>query len=148
MVIRMNEELQNQFMALDVYNQQVQKLQEELSNIDMMIMELLKSIESMEGLKSSKEILLPLGAGAFIKAEAQNPEKIVLSVGVDVLLEKDVDDVIVDFQKSVEELEKTKELVNNQIQKTNQEIVKLRSELEKRAAAIEQRSAQMNPKTN
>jgi prefoldin alpha subunit len=30
MVIRMNEELQNQFMALDVYNQQVDKLKEEL----------------------------------------------------------------------------------------------------------------------
>lgn len=148
MVIRMNEELQNQFMALDVYNQQVDKLKEELSNIDMMIMELIRSIESMESMKVSKEILLPLGAGAFVKAEAQNPEKIILSVGVDVLLEKDVDEVIVDFQKSVKELEETKELVNTQIQKTNQEIVKLRSELEKRAAAIEQRNAQMRPKTN
>ncbi|WP_459201308.1 prefoldin subunit alpha [Methanococcus sp. CF] len=144
----MNEELQNQFMALEVYNQQVQKLQEELSNIDMMIMELLKSIESMEGLKSSKEILLPLGAGAFVKAEVQNPEKIVLSVGIDVLLEKDVDEVIVDFQKSVEELEQTKELITSQIQKTTQEVTKLRAELEKRAAAIEQRNAQMRPKTN
>ncbi|MBA2861437.1 prefoldin subunit alpha [Methanococcus maripaludis] len=144
----MNEELQNQFMALDVYNQQVDKLKEELSNIDMMIMELIRSIESMESMKVSKEILLPLGAGAFVKAEAQNPEKIILSVGVDVLLEKDVDEVIVDFQKSVKELEETKELVNTQIQKTNQEIVKLRSELEKRAAAIEQRNAQMRPKTN
>lgn len=139
----MNEELQNQFMALDVYNQQVQKLQEELSNIDLMIMELVRAIDSMESLKTSKEIILPLGAGSFVKAEAKNPEKIILSVGVDVLLEKDVDEVIADFQKSLEELEHTKELISTQIQKTSKEVARIRNELEKRAAAIEQRQGQM-----
>ncbi|ABR54686.1 prefoldin, alpha subunit [Methanococcus vannielii SB] len=136
----MNEELQNQFMALDVYNQQVQKLQEELSNIDLMIMELVRAIESMESLKTSGEIMLPLGAGSFVKADVKNPEKIILSVGVDVLLEKDVEEVILDFKNSLDELEKTKELITTQIQKTSKEVTRIRGELEKRAAAIEKQS--------
>lgn len=132
------EEIQKEFMTLEMYNEQIKKLQEEMGKIEVMKLELLKSIESMEGLKTSKELLIPLGAGAFLKAETPDNEKVIVGVGADNFIEKNVDEVIEEFRKSVEDLEKAESMIKQQIEKTAAEVNRLQKDLEKKLNAIEQ----------
>ncbi|WP_421077796.1 prefoldin subunit alpha [Methanothermococcus sp. Ax23] len=133
----MNEEIQKQFYELELYNQQVKKLQEELGKIEIMKMELMKSIESMEGLKESKELLIPLGGGAFVKAEVIDSEKVIVGAGADVFLEKNIDEVIEDFKKSSEELTNAETMVKEQIEKTVKFMDKMQQDLEKKVRLME-----------
>ncbi|WP_292460165.1 prefoldin subunit alpha [Methanothermococcus sp.] len=133
----MNEEIQKQFYELELYNQQVKKLQDELGKIEIMKMELMKSIESMNGLKESKEILVPLGGGAFVKAEVIDSENIIVGTGGDVFLEKNIADVIEDFKKSSEELTNAETMLKEQIDKTIKFINKMQQDLEKKVRLME-----------
>ncbi len=139
--IMKNEEIQKQFYELELYNQQIKKLQEELGKIEIMKMELIKSIESLDGLKESKELLVPLGGGAFVKAEVMDSEKIIVGTGSDIFLEKDVDEVIEDFKKSVEELNNAESMINEQINKTIKVMDKLQKDLEKKVQMMESQQA-------
>ncbi|MBP2143748.1 prefoldin alpha subunit [Methanococcus voltae] len=134
-----NQETQNQFMALDVYGEQVKKLQEESSGIEVMISELEKGIDSMYATNTEGEIIIPLGGGAFVKAEVKTPGKVIVAVASDIFMEKDVESAADDFKHSIEELQKTKDVINQHIAKLNQEITNIRADLEKRAQQIEKR---------
>ncbi|ABR56940.1 prefoldin subunit alpha [Methanococcus aeolicus] len=133
----MNEELQQQYYQLEMYGQQVQKLQEELEKIELMKMELLKSIDSMEGLKDSEDILIPLGGGAFIKAKAMDTKKVIMGAGADVFLEKDISDVVVDFNKSIEDLDKAGSMIIAKIEETAKVAEQMQKDLEEKVQAME-----------
>ena len=128
----MNDEIQKQFYELELYNQQIKKLQDELGKVTIMKMELIKSIESMEGLKESKELLIPLGGGAFVKVEVVNDGKVIVGTGSDVFLEKDIDEVIEDFKKSTDELTNAETMINEQIEKITKFMDKMQKDLEKK----------------
>ncbi|AEH07351.1 prefoldin subunit alpha [Methanothermococcus okinawensis] len=137
-----NEEIQKQFYELELYNQQVKKLQDELGKIEIMKMELMKSIESMNGLKESKEILIPLGGGAFVKAEVIDSENIIVGAGADVFLEKNIDEVVEDFKKSSEELTNAETMIKEQIEKTVKFMEKMQKDLEKKVKLMESQKQQ------
>ena len=133
----MNDEIQKQFYELELYNQQIKKLQDELGKVTIMKMELIKSIESMEGLKESKELLIPLGGGAFVKVEVVNDGKVIVGIGSDVFLEKDIDEVIEDFKKSTDELTNAETMINEQIEKITKFMDKMQKDLEKKIKLME-----------
>ncbi len=137
----MKEDIQKQFYELELYNQQVQKLQDELGKIEIMKMELLKSIESLEGLKSSKELLVPLGGGAFVKVKAEDNENIIVGTGGDIFLEKNIDEVIDDFKESADELDNAETMIKDQIEKTIKVMDKMQKELEKKVKSMETQQA-------
>ena len=141
----MNEEIQKQFYELELYNQQVKKLQDELGKIGIMKMELTKSIESLEGLKESKELLVPLGGGAFVKVCVIDDGKVIVGTGADVFLEKDIDEVIEDFKKSTDELTNAETMINEQIEKITKFMNKMQKDLEKKIKLME---SQQTPATS
>ncbi|AXI24841.1 prefoldin subunit alpha [Methanofervidicoccus sp. A16] len=132
-----NEEIQKQLYQIEIYKQQINRLQEELGKIELIKLEILKSIESMEGLKQSKEVLIPLGGGVFTKATVHDSEKIIANVGADVFVEKPIDETIKDFKESVEELNTAENKIREQISKTLAAIEKLQKELESKISVME-----------
>ena len=132
-----NEEVQKQLYQIEVYKQQINRLQEELSKIELLKLEILKSIESMKGLKESKEILVPLGGGVFARAVVQDCEKVIVNVGADIFVEKPVEETIEDFKKSSEELNNAENRIREQITKTLAAIEKLQKELESKIDVME-----------
>ena len=133
----MNDEIQKQFYELELYNQQVKKLQDELGKVTIMKMELIKSIESLEGLKESKELLVPLGGGAFVKVGVIDDGKVIVGTGADIFLEKDIDEVIEDFKKSTDELTNAETMINEQIEKITKFMDKMQKDLEKKIKLME-----------
>lgn len=136
-----NEEVQKQLYRLEVYKQQLNRLQEELGRIELLKLEILKSIASMEGLKQSKEVLLPLGGGTFAKAVVEDNDKVIINTGVDIFVEKSVDDAIKDFKETCEELEKAENKIKEQMAKTLAAIQQLQKELESKISVMEKEQA-------
>jgi len=132
-----NEEIQRQLYQLEVYKQQLSRLQEELGKIELLKLELLKSIASMEGLKQSKEVLLPLGGGAFAKAVVEDSDKVIINAGIDIFVEKPIDGAIKDLKETCEELEKAENKIKEQIAKTLAAIEQLQKELESKISVVE-----------
>jgi len=132
-----NEEVQKQLYQIEVYKQQINRLQEELSKIELLKLEILKSIESMEGLKQSKEILIPLGGGVFTRVKVQDCEKVIVNVGADVFVEKPIEETIRDFKESSKELNSAENKIREQISKTLAAIEKLQKELESKISLME-----------
>jgi len=132
-----NEEIQRQLYQIEVYKQQINKLQEELGRIELLKLEILKSIESMEGLKESKEILVPLGGGVFVKAVVQDTQRVIVNVGADVFVEKSMEESIADLKKTSEELNEAENKIKEQMAKTLAVIEKLQKELESKISVME-----------
>ena len=132
-----NEEIQRQLYQIEIYKQEINRLQEELSKIKLLKLEILKSIESMEGLKESKEILVPLGGGAFTKAVVQDSDKVVVNAGVDLFVEKPIEETIKEFKEKCEGLNNAENKIKEQITKILAVVEKLQKELESKISVME-----------
>ena len=132
-----NEEVQKQLYQIEIYKQQINRLQEELGKIEILKLEILKSIESMEGLKQSKEILIPLGGGVFTRVKVQDCENVIVNVGADVFVEKSIEETIRKFKESSKELSNAENKIKEQISKTLAAIEKLQKELEGKIGLME-----------
>jgi len=131
------EEIQRQLYQIELYKQQINRLQEELGKIELLKLEILKSIESMEGLKQSKEVLVPLGGGVFVRAVVEDRDKVIVNVGADVFVEKSIDETIEDLKGSSEELNRAESRIKEQIAKTLAVVEKLQKELESKVSVME-----------
>lgn len=54
---------------------------------------------------SSSEVLVPLGGGLFLKVNAQPPDKILVGLGADVVVEKSKDEAVSYAEERVKEVE-------------------------------------------
>jgi prefoldin alpha subunit len=131
------EEIRQKLAVLETYNQQIQKLQEELVNMGLMKNEINKAIETLEGIKENDEVLFPIGAGAFVKAKVLDKDKVIVGVGANIFVDKDIDEVIKEFKKSVEDIEKAEAKGKEQIENTIKVARKIQKELEKELARIQ-----------
>ena len=100
----MEEELQKKYIELQTKEHQLQKINEQLTNILHHIGELKVVEDTLNEIKKTKEgteVLVPLGSGIFAKANLKDNKKLNISVGSKVNVVKSLDE--------------TKDLVNKQI---------------------------------
>ena len=85
---RLSYELQVQQETGEAIRQQIQSMQSS-------IVEISSAIEAIRNLKKMKgDALVPLGAGAFMSCAKPNPEKVVLSIGANVMASKTPEEAI------------------------------------------------------
>ncbi len=85
---RLSYELQVQQETGEAIRQQIQSMQAS-------IVEIGSAIEAIRNLKKMKgDALVPLGAGVFISCPKPNPEKVVLSIGANVMVSKPPEEAI------------------------------------------------------
>ena len=97
----------------DMYQGQLEILNVSRSNI----VNTKITIENIkEGVKINDEILVPIGGMANIKASINDPEKILLAITQDVVIEKDLDGAIELLDKRIEQHDKEIQFVRTQLQ--------------------------------
>ncbi|MEM3450964.1 MAG: prefoldin subunit alpha [Nitrososphaerales archaeon] len=71
------------------------------------IMESRAALEAIRGFPSTEtsDLLVPIGGGIFIEASAKPPEKLLVSIGADVVIEKTKDGTISFLEDRIKELE-------------------------------------------
>ena len=97
----------------DMYQGQLEIINASLGNI----LNTKTTVENLkEDVKDGDEILVPIGGLASIRASIKDPEKILLSVTQDVIIEKDLNGTIEFLDKLIEQHNKQIQFLRTQLQ--------------------------------
>ena len=89
----MKKNYKNFQKIINVYKQQAELIQQQIELIQTSMAEvdaLSNTLDDLKG-KDSIEAFVPVGAGAFMRAELKNTDDIIMSIGAGVAVKKDVD---------------------------------------------------------
>ena len=145
--MNMNEELKQKAMALEIYNQQLQMIQSEISSIRVLKSEIMKSIETIENIKVEDETLIPIGPGVFVKAKVVD-DKALIGVKSDIYVEKSFNEVVEDLKKSVEDLDKAEKEGMKKAEELAKAIATLKKELQAEIQKAQQTQEDKQQKQN
>ena len=112
-----NQKLAYQFQYLkeqrDWFGNQLEVVNVSLSNLRNSKV----TIENLKNVKSGEEILIPIGGLFNLKATIKDPEKVLLYVSQDVIIEKNLEDSIEFVDKLIEQHNENVKFLVAQIQK-------------------------------
>lgn len=124
----------NQMVYLyQVLEDQQSALAEQLNLLESQIQGVNTSLISLNGLKevqNGHEIIVPLGANAYTYASLKDPEKILVSIGKDILIEKNLEAGIASIEDLKEKYQKIKEKLLKNYQEVSGKIEEIRPIIE------------------
>lgn len=88
------------------------------------------TVTNLKDLKGGEEILLPLGGIINVKATIKNPEKVLVFVNQDVVIEKDIDASIEFVDKLIEQHNQQIEFLQTQIQNLDTNLARMSQTLQ------------------
>ena len=91
------------------------------------------TVANLKDLKGGEEILLPLGGIINVKATIKNPEKVLVFVNQDVVIEKDIDSSIEFVDKLIEQHNQQIQFLQTQIQNLDENIARMSQILQQAA---------------
>ncbi len=74
------------------------------------------TLENLKNIKDNDEILVPIGGIINVKAQIKKPQKVLLYVNQDIVIEKDIDNSIVFIDKLLEKHQEQINYLRTQIQ--------------------------------
>ena len=86
------------------------RLKEISSQSEMLVRALIETkggLTTLKGLNtsSSTEVLIPIGGGLFVDAKAPPSDKLLVTIGADVVVEKQKEDALKDVEERIKEME-------------------------------------------
>ena len=115
----------------DMFQGQLEVIRASLSNL----MNTKTTVENLKVLKEGEEILVPIGGLINLNATIKNPQKLLLYVSQDVVIEKDLD-------SSIEYIDKLISQHNEQMQFISKQIHNLDLNLQSMSQAFQQSNIQ------
>ena len=88
------------------------------------------TVENLKDLKEGEEILLPIGGIINVKARIKNPEKVLVFVNQDVVIEKDLDSSIEFLDRLIEQHNQQIEFLQTQLQNLDANIARMSQTLQ------------------
>ncbi|MGQ3327786.1 MULTISPECIES: prefoldin subunit alpha [Halorubrum] len=122
---QLSQELQALDEEIEALEAEIADYREEQSDID-------DAVEAIETLDSGSTVQVPLGGGAYVRAEVQDIDEIIVSLGGNYSAEQSEEDAI-------DVLRRKQEALNDRIEETEEEV----DELEDESDELEQQAQQM-----
>ena len=91
------------------------------------------TVTNLKDLKGGEEILLPIGGIINVKATIKNPEKVLVFVNQDVVIEKDIDSSIEFVDKLIEQHNQQIQFLQTQIQNLDENLARMSQILQQAA---------------
>ena len=88
------------------------------------------TVTNLKDLKEGEEILLPIGGIINVKATIKNPEKVLVFVNQDVVIEKDIDSSIEFVDKLIEQHNQQIQFLQTQIQNLDTNLARMSQTLQ------------------
>ena len=117
----------------------VNELQSRINMTNAALAELRVSSMTLEGLEAEKkdsQIIVPIGAGSYVKARLETADEVVVGIGADVAVEKTVKEAKEELEARIAELEKTKDALEQQFNQIIERIQDNREQLESVTAKL------------
>lgn len=105
------DEYRKNVYLLQLYQEQIESIYSQVEMIERLIDEYNRAIETLRELinMESKEVLMPLGINVFGYAELKETNKVVVNIGRNVYMEKNINNAIDFFNKKISDLKKSEE---------------------------------------
>lgn len=103
--------MQQKYMELQMLDQQVKQIQQQLHAVEQQSMEIehvIDALGSLSKVEKGSDILAPLSSGIFIKGRIEDTKEVVVNVGSNTTVTKQIPEVQEMLKKQAQELEKAK----------------------------------------
>lgn len=112
------------------YQQQGQYMQQQLSTLQMNVSEIGAAIGTLKNMASAKdnEVLLPVGAGAHVKANLTETGVVMLNIGADVIAEKPLEEAVAILEERLKRLEDTRDKLQDALMQVSKKLESLDTE--------------------
>ena len=128
----MSDQNQSQVLEYKILMQQMQKLQQNVGNLDEHIHELKRIQENIEALeKTSKgtETLIPVGSGLFFKGTIEETQTLLMNIGSNICVEKTSQEALHTVTKQLEDVENLITELEQEATETAQRLEELKQEM-------------------
>lgn len=124
------QEMYMEFQALD---QHIKQLQKQLEMVTHQLFELNATSNSLDDFKkidSGKEIFVPLSSGIFAKANVKDTSELLVNVGANVAVKKDIASTKKLIQEQMEEIKKIQKQMIDELEKMTSHAAQLQMKLQ------------------
>ena len=134
-------DLQTLQYYLNEYSQQAEIFSRQLEMIEQKRIESLAAIETMKNLVGDRDspVLLPLGGGTMVRAKVSDPEKILVNIGSDVVIQRTNGEAVTFLQEKITEMEAMEKKVAGTIDQLRGQMAEIAQRIE-RSYVQQQRS--------
>jgi prefoldin alpha subunit len=114
------------------YGQQAELFVGQLELLENGRIEALAAIEALEGMVTSDDgtVLLQIGGGASVRAKVIEPEKILLSIGAEVVVERSNKDAVEFLKERIMEMEASQKKVSETLNRLRSQMNEINKRLE------------------
>jgi len=114
------------------YGQQAEIFVEQLNLLENGRMEAFAAIEALEAMLASEEntVLLQIGGGASVRARVLEPEKILVAIGADVIVERTNKEAVEFLRGRIMEMEASQKRVSETLEKLRAQMNEITKRLE------------------
>ena len=125
----MEQEQQEIFFKLSMFEQQIQQLQQQLQAVEQGVMEMEALSHGLGELIGSvdKEILAPIGRGIFVKSKLLS-EDLIVDIGNKTFVKKNIPDTQSLIKEQLVKLESVKMQLENSLEQVSEEMMKMYEE--------------------
>jgi len=127
------KKVQEMYMEFKMLDQYIKQLQSQLEMITHQLIELnatSNSLNEFNNLSAGKEMFVPLSSGIFAKASIKDTSELLVNVGANVAVKKDVNSTKKLIQKQMEEIKKIQKQMINDLEKMTNHAAQLERQLQ------------------
>ncbi|HIJ98559.1 TPA: prefoldin subunit alpha [archaeon] len=133
------EKFQRKYMEYNLYRNQMQGFSEELSTIAETARAMntaRETLENFDKLKENPDVLIPIGAQTFAHAKITDLKNVLVNVGANTILKKDVPKALETISNQLKELEEARTKIETNMKELAEKMEEMEPELEEYAAKL------------
>ncbi|OIO21329.1 prefoldin subunit alpha [Candidatus Micrarchaeota archaeon CG1_02_47_40] len=112
-----------------LYQEQLRSLVEQATSLDMMEVELTSAKVTLQNVgKGDDSLLVPIGSGIFVKSKREPKEKVLVSIGAGMIVEKEIDGAITLIDEKIKENHSLKETVQKNMEAVSKKLESIEGE--------------------
>jgi len=129
------KELQKMYLELQFLDEQMKQIQKQITMLDEQLVELNNTIQALDDFNKTAigaNILVPLSPGVFANAELKDNKELLVNVGSNIVVKKNVDETKELLKKRLDNIKQYRDLILAEMQKINLQAVNLDQEINKK----------------
>ena len=126
-------EAQEMYMEFQAIEAQMRQLQSQLEIITHQLVELTvasNSLDELSKINEGREIFVPLSSGIFAKASLKDKSELLVNVGANVAVKKDIPSTKILLQNQIEEIKKVQHQLVSELERRANHAAQVESQLQ------------------
>ena len=124
------QEIYMEYKEIDEHIKQLQKQLEVLTNHLVEMHSTNSSLEDLDKIKKDKEMFVPISSGIFAKGTINDTSELLINVGANVVVSKDIDSAKKLIQHQIDEMKKVHKRMVEELQNMAQKAAELEAQLQ------------------